>query len=55
VSTNPDLAVFECTGTQPSSQVAQWLNIQVAWNTSDNFFVVQRYTTNLWDIQIYVD
>lgn len=55
VSTNPDLAVFECSWSQPTAQQAQALNIQIAWNTEDSFFAIQKYTTNLWDIEVYVE
>lgn len=55
VSISPDLAVFECTWTTPTSSQSQWLNIQIVWETDNSFFAVQRYTTNLGEIQVYVE
>jgi hypothetical protein len=55
VSSSPDLAVYECSWTTPSAGQAKSLNIQVAGSTSDSFFVVQKYTSNLRDIQVYVE
>lgn len=55
VSTSPDLAVYECSWTAPTATQAKSLNIQLAWSTNDAFFVVQKYTANLWDIQVFVE
>lgn len=55
VSSSPDLAIFECSWTVPSAEQAKSLNIQVAGSTDNAYFVVQKYTSNLWDIQVYVE